>query len=184
MSWLQRLFGFQGRIGRRDFWLIVAGVVIVDAIVMAIYPYSYVPPALMSEEDPMTRATLAANTFQANWINAIVGVLLLWPAIAASVKRCHDRNRSGLWLLVFWGPALISGALGLLVRDLWLVWAYGLATPFYIWPAGPFLTASTVALVLWFWGLIDLGLMPGTTGPNRYGRPPASAASSSAPAAA
>ena len=92
---------------------------------MAFYSLPYTPPALLSEEDPVNRAYAAAAVFQANWINTIVSLLLLWPCLAVSVKRCHDRNRSGLWLVAFWGPALVSGVTGLIVRDLWLMWVFG-----------------------------------------------------------
>lgn len=171
MSWLQKLFGFHGRLSRRDFWLIMLGVVVVNWISVLVFPDPFVPPALMSEEDPISRAYAASEVFQANWTDTIVGVLLLWPALAASVKRCHDRNRSGVWLLAFWGPALVSGVVGIVVRELWLVWLYGLSSPFYIWPAGPFLTATTLAFVLWLWGLVELGFLSGTPGENTYGRP-------------
>jgi uncharacterized membrane protein YhaH (DUF805 family) len=183
MSWVQKLFGFQGRLNRRDFWLIVLGVAAVDWISVLVLPDPFVPPALMSAEDPVNRAYAASELFEANWLNALVGLLLLWPALAASVKRCHDRNRSGVWLLAFWGPALVSGVIGVVVRELWLVWLYGLSSPFYIWPTGPFLTATTFALVLWLWGLVELGFLPGSSGANAFG-PPVPSERQAAPAAA
>jgi uncharacterized membrane protein YhaH (DUF805 family) len=44
---------------------------------------------------------------------AIIGASL-WPAIAVGAKRCHDRDRSGWFLLVFAIPVL--GALWLLIE--------------------------------------------------------------------
>jgi uncharacterized membrane protein YhaH (DUF805 family) len=47
----------------------------------------------------------------------IVNLLLLWPAVAVSVKRWHDRNRSGWWILINllpiigWAWALIENGL-------------------------------------------------------------------------
>jgi uncharacterized membrane protein YhaH (DUF805 family) len=38
----------------------------------------------------------------------------LWPAIAIGAKRCHDRNKSGWFLLIFLIPVL--GALWLLIE--------------------------------------------------------------------
>jgi uncharacterized membrane protein YhaH (DUF805 family) len=182
MSLMQKLFGFQGRLSRGDYWLIVLSVLILDAVVMALYPRPYLPPALMSEQDPLTRASAAAAVFKANGINVILGLLLFWPSLAASVKRLHDRNRSGLWLIAFWGPAILSGVFGVVIRELWLVWVYGPASPFYIWPQGPFLTAFTVALVLWLWGAVELGVLPGTAGSNKYGPAPQPAAGAEAAA--
>lgn len=182
MSLIQKLFGFQGRLSRTDFWLIMLCVVIIDAVVMALYPRPYLPPALMSEEDPFTRASAAGAVFYSNGVNAIAALLLLWPALAASVKRLHDRGRSGLWLIAFWGPALVSGIFGVMVRELYLVLQYGLASPFYIWPQGPFLTASTIAFALWLWGLVELGLLPGAQRGNKYGGEPQSPAGAEASA--
>lgn len=172
MTWMQKVFGFQGRIGRRDFWLILLGVVIANWVATALFPIPVTPPAMLSEEDPVRRAWTAGTVIEANWVNGAIAVLLLWPCLAASVKRCHDRNRSGLWLALFWGPALITGVSGVVIRKLWLIAVYGLAGPAYVWPVAPFLTGSTVALVLWLWGLVELGLLPGSAGDNGYGPPP------------
>jgi uncharacterized membrane protein YhaH (DUF805 family) len=166
MSWVQKLLGFHGRLNRRDFWLIALGVALVNWISVMVFPDPFIPPALMSEEDPLSRAYAASEMFEANWLNTTVGALLLWPALAACVKRCHDRNRSGVWLLAFWGPALVSGVLGVVVREL-----------------GPFLTATTIAFVLWLWGLVELGFLPGAPGANAYG-PPVPPDGEGAPAAA
>lgn len=183
MTWMQKVFGFQGRLGRRDFWLILLGVMIANWAATALFPIPETPPALLSEQDPVHRAWTAGAIVEANWINGVIAVLLLWPCLAASVKRCHDRNRSGLWLILFWGPALLTGATGVVVRELWLIWVYGLAGPFYGWPVGPFLTGTTVALILWLWGLVELGVLPGSAEDNAYGPPPAPG-DGAAPAAA
>ena len=37
-------------------------------------------------------------------MSVVVTLLALWPAIAAGAKRCHDRNRSGWFQLVFLIP--------------------------------------------------------------------------------
>ena len=42
----------------------------------------------------------AANPKTGNIISLIVGLILLWPGIAVSVKRWHDRDKSAWWLLI------------------------------------------------------------------------------------
>jgi len=37
-------------------------------------------------------------------ISAITGLLFFWPMICVQIKRCHDRNRSGWFMLVFLIP--------------------------------------------------------------------------------
>jgi len=38
--------------------------------------------------------------------NGIVTLLLIWPSLAVAVKRCHDRNKSGFWVLISLIPIL------------------------------------------------------------------------------
>ncbi|WP_430650117.1 DUF805 domain-containing protein [Bradyrhizobium lablabi] len=106
VQWMRFLFSFEGRIGRRAYWLrFFLPLLFVEVAVIAI-----VPP-------------LHFNV-------AIVLLLLasLWPSIAVGAKRCHDRNRSGWFQLVILVPA-----------------------------------------VGWLWLMVELCLLPGTSGPNEFG---------------
>jgi uncharacterized membrane protein YhaH (DUF805 family) len=76
----QLLFGFDGRIGRRTWWL--WGV----AALLGLGLYATVL---------LRVAGLSASTTEST-----VNLLLLWPALALSVKRWHDRGKSGWWVLV------------------------------------------------------------------------------------
>lgn len=72
-------FSFEGRTSRSTYWLKYMlpwfGIYIVAGILDAVAGLNGI-------------ATL------------IVGVIGLWPGIANGVKRCHDRDRSGWFLLV------------------------------------------------------------------------------------
>ena len=88
----------------------------------------------------------------------VVGMpLFLWAYLAASVKRLHDRDRSGWWLLVFIAaPNLLSGA------------ARELAMRLII--SDPVATALlAIALALFLWGVAEMGVLPGDAGDNRFG---------------
>lgn len=93
---------------------------------------------------------------------AAVVALAAAPAVVASaavgVRRLHDRNRSGLWLIPYtFGPYVAFAAIE----------AGGLATaPLVAAPLALF------ALALWAWSWIDLGFLRGTAGANRYGNDP------------
>ena len=74
------LLGLHGRIDRRTWWL--CGVVL--PLGLALYF-----TVVLRVAGASARATDLA-----------VNLLLLWPAIAVSAKRWHDRGKSGWWVLV------------------------------------------------------------------------------------
>lgn len=77
-------FSFSGRIGRQTYWLgyILPAVVVVGLIA-----------GVTGHTGPgMGPASLASTLF---W---------LWPGTAAMVKRCHDRDKSGWWVLLVFVP--------------------------------------------------------------------------------
>jgi len=88
MTWTQKLFGFQGRITRLDFWL--AQLFYLAAIFVAIYSLSYIARSVGDAEG--SRYTLGGVM--------IIGYLFLaWSSLAVAIKRYHDRNKSGWWVL-------------------------------------------------------------------------------------
>lgn len=80
------LFSLQGRIGRRSWWL--WGVLALIGFVI----YATV--------------LLRVLGFSARHTDIAVNLLVLWPAIAVSVKRWHDRDKSGWWVLVWLVPLI------------------------------------------------------------------------------
>jgi uncharacterized membrane protein YhaH (DUF805 family) len=80
------LFGFAGRIGRRTWWL--WGV----AALLGMSLYATVL---------LRVAGVAADT-----TDLLVNMLLLWPALAISAKRWHDRGKSAWWMLVLLVPVV------------------------------------------------------------------------------
>lgn len=78
LPWL--LFSFRGRIGRATWWRWGVAAMIGGWLLIA---------ALLGIAGvPAMRAEGAAN------------LLLLWPTLAISAKRWHDRDKSAWWLLV------------------------------------------------------------------------------------
>lgn len=85
---LRLYFSLRGRIGRRQFWWHgVLGLLLVGLVLMAWLEIAGVAPE---------RAEQVAN------------LLVLWPVIAISVKRWHDRDRSGWWVLLVLVPTVIG----------------------------------------------------------------------------
>lgn len=117
MTFTQKLFSFQGRLRRRDYWLLsflMIGVMIVIFILGAVMGID-----------------VSRDSGEAALLQLVATLIVLWPSLALGVKRCHDRNQSGWWLLIEFIP-LVGG----------------------------------------LWALVNLGILDGTQGPNRFGRSP------------
>lgn len=81
------LFSFEGRINRAKYWgyslLIGLGVAVVAAV----------------------GASLAGQT--GLWTAYLIALLLaIWPGLALGIKRCHDRNKSGWFMILSLIPIL------------------------------------------------------------------------------
>jgi uncharacterized membrane protein YhaH (DUF805 family) len=83
---MQLFFGFRGRLSRRQFWLY--GVLALLGLAV------------------LGQGLLGIARVRAHTADLIVNLLLVWPALAVSVKRWHDRDKSGWWVLVNLVPVI------------------------------------------------------------------------------
>ena len=103
-------------------------------------------------------ATPAIATF------ATLGVLIvayLVFAMAVTVKRRHDRNKSAWWLI----PFFLIPQLGQMITNDEL-------KPNLTLALSARLGLLLFSLALSLWGFVELGILPGTNGDNRYGADP------------
>ena len=83
---------------------------------------------------------------------APIFVVGMWLVVATTVKRLHDRNRSGWWIIPFFVVPPLFYRFDDLLGDSWAAFFLGLAV-----------------IVLCLWGFIELLFLRGTRGPNRFG---------------
>lgn len=92
MNLSQLLFSFKGRINRKQYWLAVlfSWIVLWPSYLAGyvLFPYYYF------------------YGIKINILGLAINLILLFPALAVMVKRCHDNNRSGWFLLLFLVPIL------------------------------------------------------------------------------
>jgi uncharacterized membrane protein YhaH (DUF805 family) len=141
MNWGQLFFKFDGRVNRAPFWI---AALIFAVINLALFFLGY--------------ATEQNAVFQA--INGMLGIVILISSIAVGVKRLHDRNKSGWYLLLFYfAPGVLLAAsvlVGEFVEDSDII--------------GTVLTLLGVALMVW--AFVELACLRGTIGTNPYGPDP------------
>ncbi len=93
------LFGFQGRTNRAKFWLVALAIMIVEAVLFAMLGTSVAlsddPQEALARVGPITSIVLL-----------LFGILLIWISIAIGIKRFHDRNKSGVWVLIVFVPVI------------------------------------------------------------------------------
>jgi uncharacterized membrane protein YhaH (DUF805 family) len=77
---LRMFFDPRGRIGRRDFWLY--GVAAMAGLTLLLHALLGIAGMPEDHREP------------------VVNLLLLWPVLAVSIKRWHDRDKSGWWILI------------------------------------------------------------------------------------
>ena len=94
------LFSFQGRINRARFWLVHVGIFVVEAIVLSLMGGA---AAIISGDYEQVMVVSGGAT---GVVWTIVGVLAFWISLAAGVKRWHDRNKTGWWMLILLLPVI------------------------------------------------------------------------------
>lgn len=99
MGWKDIYFSFQGRIPRKTYWvwgmLGMIGFVIAASIVAGIL-------------------SVAAEALA--WVVMVPAyIVMVWAGFALGVKRWHDRNKSGWWVLIGFIPVI--GAIWQLVEN-------------------------------------------------------------------
>jgi uncharacterized membrane protein YhaH (DUF805 family) len=94
------------------------------------------------------------------WVLAAPLVIgFLWAGMSIAVRRLHDRNKSAWWLLLYQGLPLLLG----IVEGLMGVSGGG---------SGPANLLEFVGFCLSMWVLVDLGILRGSAGPNKFGDDP------------
>jgi uncharacterized membrane protein YhaH (DUF805 family) len=149
MDFTTLLFSFQGRINRGKYWLAVLIYMVVWTVFIA-GSLSWLGGK--SIDNLLSFAGAALLIWLIGFILLILGA---WSGLAVGVKRLHDRDKSGWWILLFWlGPGILGG--------------WQTATP----DLGGGFILSLAATAIAIWAFIELGCLRGTPGPNQYGPDP------------
>jgi uncharacterized membrane protein YhaH (DUF805 family) len=99
----QLLFGFNGRIRRTNYWLGSIGAGFVLGIIFVVLFFLVLGGAAMLAQggDQNAQAAAGAGAGIFGLIIMIAWyVLAIWIGLALQVKRWHDRDKSGVWVLI------------------------------------------------------------------------------------
>ena len=149
MSWGQvdqilepfrRAFDYSGRSRRREYWLYALLTFVVLNVIGWI------------EE---TLGLAGANGGSSSPVGGIVWLGLMIPGLAVAIRRLHDSNRAGWWVLLPLAP--------------FLLWIAAMIAGLYRESHFPFVLIAIFVAPLAF---LVLMCLPGTRGPNRFGPDP------------
>jgi uncharacterized membrane protein YhaH (DUF805 family) len=184
------LFSFEGRINRFKYWyalfangifclvlmLLLAFVIsgIFGATVKSVHlqildvfndPPSFPFSASFGGAGATSHAALITLIFHA--AGTPIFIFSIWFLAATTIKRLHDRDKSGWWIVAFFiAPALVGGIANRLDDSNAVV------------------ALLLIAVSLNLWGSFELLFRKGACGPNRFGPDPLAPASPDRPAAA
>ena len=99
MSRKDILFSFQGRIPRKTYWLSILGLILISTLAML----------LLSGVGAMISQNAAI------FLPFLIYIPLIWSSLAIQVKRWHDRNKSGWWVLI--GLVPVIGGFWVLIEN-------------------------------------------------------------------
>jgi uncharacterized membrane protein YhaH (DUF805 family) len=97
---LETFTSFSGRIPRKTFWLAFLVLLIAQWVLFAIFGGMSMMNVDMA--DPAAAEQAMADM----WPIYLIGLVFLWPSLAVQVKRWHDRDKSGWWVLISFVPLI------------------------------------------------------------------------------
>ena len=152
MEWatlpLKKYAEFNGRSRRKEYWMYVLLLIVVGIVIGIVESLLGLRGMVAGLYGPLSLLFMLATFI---------------PSLAVGVRRLHDTNRSGWWLLIGYGPFLLS-----LVAT--------------------FLGSLSLAMILSLVGLVGFivllvfMVLEGNRGPNQYGADPKGAEAAAATA--
>lgn len=93
------LFSFRGRINRAKFWLIVLGILVVELVLFTVLGGN--AAQLAEPQEVFDSLGWAGGA-----VLSIFFAIVAWVSLAIGVKRFHDRDKTGWWVLIALVPLI------------------------------------------------------------------------------
>jgi uncharacterized membrane protein YhaH (DUF805 family) len=137
------LFSVNGRIGRAQYWL-------GEILFLFVLAAAYLLGMWIADRE---MSALGDKFFYVGSIPVIAS--LLYSTVAIAIKRLHDRDKTGWWVV----PLVLIPSPPPEIIARFTSESFGA-----VW--------EIVTVIVFVWVFIELGCLPGTTGPNRFGSDP------------
>jgi uncharacterized membrane protein YhaH (DUF805 family) len=98
---LKRYFDFSGRSRRKEYWMFVLFVIVCEIITMILDSVLGLGGTATSYSGSTGDGGVSAGfNMSGGYLTMIFVLLIIIPAIAVAVRRMHDQDKSGWWILV------------------------------------------------------------------------------------
>jgi uncharacterized membrane protein YhaH (DUF805 family) len=146
MDYAWFLFSFKGRINRARYLVVQLALVTFWLILWLKFPFH----------------------FSSQWeaLHWVVAITMIWINAATTVKRLHDRNRSGWWAVAVFAVNRLAYAYYGLFFGLYFGVDISIAKELLL------VILAVAMSLLQTWVIIELFFVMGTDGPNRFGSDP------------
>jgi uncharacterized membrane protein YhaH (DUF805 family) len=158
---LKRYAEFSGRSRRMEYWMFQLFMFLVY-MAMVVLMIVLGGGAIMSGGDPTALAAAGGAALIVGLLYLLFALAMFIPALAVSVRRLHDTDRSGWWIL-----APLSGYVIMFIGA-----AMAAASPDNPGIGGVLAMVGMVAVIGLAIMLLVFMFLEGTRGPNRYGADP------------
>ena len=156
MEWmlmpLRRYAEFSGRSRRKEYWMYTLGVVILFIVLSILMVITGGSAIMAAASNPAASGGALAAMGVFGIIILVVSLALIIPSLAVGVRRLHDIDRTGWWLALPIGIAVLTGLVGSSSATLAMI-----LNLLYL--------ASAILLLVFY-------CIEGTKGPNRFGEDP------------
>ena len=157
---LKRYADFSGRSRRMEFWM---WQLFKFGVVMAFYVILFaVAGSAIFSGDPTALAATGGIVLILSLVLMLFMLAIIVPDIAVAVRRLHDTERSGWWILAPLVPYLLMILLGTMV----------VADPSMAGTVGILVMVCMLAALALGITLLVFYFLEGTRGPNKYGADP------------
>ena len=140
MDWAHLFFTFNGRINRSKYWL-------AWSVCAVIYLIFYI-------------AAYLTENMALEALSGMITIVICVSLLAVGVKRLHDRNKSGWYLVLFYiVPCMLLTAgmvIGTIMEDSIVIAS----------------VLGLLAFAIGVWAFVEMGCLRGTVGANPYGPDP------------
>jgi uncharacterized membrane protein YhaH (DUF805 family) len=158
---LKRYAEFSGRSRRMEYWMFQLFMILVYVVLMVLM-MMVGGGALMSGGDPNALAAAGGAVMIIGGLYVLFALVMFIPNLAVSIRRLHDTNRSGWWIL-----APIAGYVLMLAGA-----AMVASSPDNPGLGGILSVIGMIVVLVLGLTLLVFMFLEGTRGPNNYGADP------------